>query len=456
MPDDLDHIWRPIRTVLRDEVPDLVFHLWLAPLAPLAWQDDLLYVGAPDHIRTWVEERYAHVISRAARSVLGRGGVLIVPESWTPTETAAASGEGPEDGLNPKYTFDQFVIGPGNRLAHAAALAVAELPSHAYNPLFIHGPPGLGKTHLLQAIGHYLRAHGDGVTVRYTPVDVFTRLFVRAARERDVEGFKARFRGVDVLLVDDVQFMATKAMTKEEFFHTFNALFEGGSQLVITNDRSPEEMGDFEVRLVERFASGLVAELDPPEFDTRLAILRKRADLDGLGTIEDDTLREVARLAPPSVRALEGALIRVVAHCSLAGRHPSREVARELLGAPEAGDVEPCTVERIQAVTADAYGLAPEALLRRDRRANPARARQVAMFLAREITGESFPELGRCFGGRNHSTILHAHREVRRAMLEDDALCLRVDSLWALLVPDREAAGTDATIDSLRGSAVGL
>ena len=449
MPDDLelDLIWQRIRTSLRAEVSDLTYHLWLAPLTPAAWRDDLLFIRAPDHLRTWVEERYAPMLARAARQVLGRGGVLIVPESWTEEPLPGPAPEpDPEDDLNPKYTFDQFVIGPGNQLAHAAALAVAELPGHAYNPLFIHGEPGLGKTHLLHAIAHYVRAHGDGVSVRYVPVEAFTRLFVRAARGGEVESFKRRFRGVNVLLVDDVQFMATKTATKEEFFHTFNELFEGGSQLVITNDRAPVEMGEFETRLVERFASGLVVRIDAPEFETRLAILRKRARVDALEGVDDGALHEIARLTPTSVRAVEGALIRLVAHCSLAGREATPEAVRSVMGVPDDPEPEACSVERVQALTAEAFGVSAEALLRKDRRATVARARQVAMFLARELTDQSFPELGRAFGNRNHSTVLHAHHAVRGALIENERLRKQVDDLWSRLDPQRDAAGRAATI----------
>jgi chromosomal replication initiator protein len=326
------------------------------------------------------------------------------------------------------------VIGEGNRLAHAAALAVAELPSQAYNPLFIHGRPGLGKTHLLHAIGNFLRAHADGVTVRYASVETFTAAYVRAARGRDLQAFKERFRDVNVLLVDDVQFMATKTHTKEEFFHTFNALYDAGSQLVLTNDRSPGEMDAFEDRLVERFAGGLVAGLDPPDFQARLAILRKRARVDGLD-VGEPTLTEIARRLPTSVRTLEGALIRLVAHASLRSLEPTPGLAREVLARASGAEPEgePPTVERIQSLTAEAFGIDRAALLRKDRRAHVATARQVAMYLARELTHESLPELGRSFAGRNHSTVLHAHRRVLAALERDSDLQRTVEDLWTRL-----------------------
>ncbi len=435
MPDAADHIWQSVLAILREEVTDLTFHLWLAPLEPLEVTDSVLFVHAPDHARTWVEQRYGTLLVEVVRRAMGPGAAIeLVGDDFTgPAASTANRPElQPQDELNPKYTFDQFVIGAGNRLAHAAALAVAESPSQAYNPLFIHGQPGLGKTHLLHAIGNYLRTHSAGLTVRYAPVELFTAAFVRAARGGDVATFKERFRDVNVLLIDDVQFMANKTQTKEEFFHTFNALYEGGSQLVLTNDRAPGDMDAFEERLVERFGGGLVAELDAPDFEVRLAILRKRAHLDGLD-LDDATLAEVARRVPASVRSLEGALIRLVAHASLHGDSPSPAVARAALGPSAHEEAGPPTVERIQSLTAEVFGLDRAALLRKDRRASVARARQVAMYLARELTTDSLPELGRRFAGRNHSTVLHAHRKVLASLEDDPELRTTVEALWRRL-----------------------
>ena len=320
---------------------------------------------------------------------------------------------GDHSGLNPKYTFEQFVIGDGNRLAHAAALAVAELPAQAWNPLFIHGPPGLGKTHLLHAIGNYVRRYGEGMRVRYATVEDFTAEFVQAVRGRNTDAFRERFRDVDVLLLDDVQFLADKVRTKEELFHTFNTLYESGRQLVITSDRSPTDLEAFEARLKERFECGLVAELEAPDSGVRHAILRKRVLQDGLEEIPDETLEVVARVVGASVRVLEGALIRVVAYASLKKREPTPELAMEVLGRLYSrGGKQDCSVERIQEATAAEFGIAREALLARDRTPRVAFARQVAMYLARELTDQGLPALGREFGGRNHSTVLHAWKRV--------------------------------------------
>ena len=363
--------------------------------------------------------------------------------SWTITGARPTSprtsreGRLPSDNLNPKYTFEQFVIGDGNRLAHAAALAVAEMPAQAYNPLFIYGHPGLGKTHLLQAIGNYVTLYGGGLRVRYATVEDFTSDFVRSIQKGDASGFRDRFRGVDVLLLDDVQFLADKVKTKEEFFHTFNALYEGGRQLVLTSDRAPVDHDDFETRLRERFASGLVADLQPPELDVRMAILRKRAQLDALRHVSDETLLEIASRVTASVRALEGALIRVVAYASLRAEPPTAELARQVLSSlyPDLPTTA-SSLEAIQDATAAEFGLTRDALLAQDRRPQVAIARQIAMYLARELTDETLPAIGRRFGGRNHSTVLHAHRKISADLQSNDAVVHKVDALRRLLAPD--------------------
>jgi len=414
VPDELETIWDAVRRELRRDVTDFTYHLWLEPLEPAGCDGGTLYVRAPEHIRSWVRDRYTTVLRDAVRKA-GIGAVELVDDSWTAADTSCARpAPAPAgDGLNPKYTFEQFVIGDGNRLAHAAALAVAELPAQAWNPLFIHGPPGLGKTHLLHAIGNYVRRFGDGLRVRYATVEEFMAEFVQAIRTKRTDGFRERFRDVDVLLLDDVQFLADKVRTKEELFHTFNTLYESGRQLVITSDRSPTDLEAFEARLKERFECGLVAELVPPSADVRHAILRKRVRQDGLEEVPDETLEAVARLVGASVRVLEGALIRVVAYASLVDKPPTPELAMEVLGRlyrrPAA---QRFTVRSIQEVTAEEFGIDRDDLLARDRTPAVAFARQVAMYLARELTDQGLPTLGREFGGRNHSTVLHAWKRV--------------------------------------------
>jgi chromosomal replication initiator protein len=416
VPEDLERLWDQVRRELREDVTDFTFHIWLDPLELVHVDQSTLFVRAPGNIRSWVCERHHEHLRRAVTRVRGpTAAVEVVDEAWAPAferqkEQPTPSGCQP---LNPKYTFEQFVIGGGNRLAHAAALTVAEMPAQAYNPLFIYGAPGLGKTHLLHAIGNYVQLHGGGLRIHYATVEDFTSDFVRSLRSGETAGFRDRFRGADVLLLDDVQFLADKVKTKEEFFHTFNALYETGRQLVFTSDRAPADHEDFESRLRERFGSGLVADLQPPELDVRLAILRKRMRLDFLDDVSEETLLEIASRVSTSVRSLEGALIRVVAHASLNAQEPTPELAQRALSSlyPQATSGR-CSLEMIQEVAAEEFGITREALVAHDRRPGVALARQVAMYLARELTCESLPTIGHRFGGRNHSTVLHAHRKV--------------------------------------------
>jgi len=442
VPEQLEPIWERLRAELRRDVPDFKFHIWLEPLELAGVRERTLYVRAPDHIRTWVRDRYLPVLAAAAaRGFRPDAVVEVVDGTWAPEgheEPSRFEGATAEDDalrLKPKYTFEQFVIGTGNRFAHAAALAAAEQPGQAYNPLFIHGRPGLGKTHLLHAIGNYVTRFGSGLTVRYTTVEEFTTEFVKAVRARDTEAFKQSFRGVDVLLLDDVQFLADKARTEEELFHTFNVLHDSGRQLVMTSDRSPDELGGIEERLGERFASGLVVGLEAPDITVRRAILEKRARLDAVNA-EPELVEEIAARVTTSVRALEAALIQVVAYASLKGEPPTPELARRLLKrlTPERA-AEPCTVAAILDATATQFGIGTDALLARDRTPAVTRARKVAMYLARELTGQSFPEIGRGFGGRDHSTVLHAVRSVSAEVRRDSELAGTVDNLRARLSP---------------------
>jgi chromosomal replication initiator protein len=434
---ELLSVWDAVQRELRAEVTEVTFHIWLQPLEPAALLAGTLYVRAPEHIRTWVEERFRPLLRAAADRVGTVRGVEVVAAGWDPPATEPAHQptrveQRASTGLNPRYTFDQFVICDGNRLGHAAALAVAEMPAQAYNPLFIHGRPGLGKTHLLHAIGNYVQTYGDGLTVRYATVEEFTAAFVKAMRNKDNRAFRERFRGADVLLVDDIQFLTDKMKTEEEFFHTFNALYEAGSQLVLASDRKPRDIGVFEARLQERFEHGLVAELEPPDFEARMAILRKRARVDALQGVADDTLAEVAQYVNASVRSLEGALVRVVAYASLRGEHATPRLARQVLERLYSRSNEgPCTLEQIQEAAADLFGVSRDDLLARDRTPHVAFARQVAMYVARELTDETLPAIGRGFGGRNHTTVLHAYRRIATDIAHNQHTLEAVDALRA-------------------------
>ncbi len=392
-------------------------------------------VRAPDHILSFVRMHYLPLLELAARRVLELpAAVEVVGDDWVATPDGGAGVRPPANTdagpLNPKYTFEQFVIADSNRFAHAAALAVAEMPGQTYSPLFLHGPPGVGKTHLLQAIGSYVRRYELGLDVRYATVEEFTNRFVQAVRGHDTKGFKERFRTPDVLLIDDVQFLETRVRTKEELFHTLNALHERGSQLVISSDRAPRHLTGVETRLRERFQCGLVVELAPPCLEARIAILRKRARHDGLEDVTEDTLAEIAGRVKESVRALEGALIRVVAYASLVEKPITARLVKAALEQPSGGhSSRRTTVGHLQVATARAFGVTQKDLLAHDRRAESTLARQVAMYLAREVTEEALPALGRAFGNRNHTTVLHAHRKIADKLKEDASLQTTIEGL---------------------------
>ncbi len=446
--EDPEHIWNAVQEHLHQAVPPDTYDIWLAPLRATEHDGEVLVLEAPAELCAWVADRFARVLQASAAAVLGPHVTIDVRSADTPAKARRSAAQAraeahdrdtPGHDLNPKFTFDQFVIGDSNRFAHAAALAVAELPGQAYNPLFIYGPPGVGKTHLLHSIGNYVLAYGAGLSVRYTTVETFTNDFLAALQRGDMGGFKGRYRHADVLLVDDVQFLVSKAKTEEEFFHTFNALHDMGSQLVLTSDCLPRDLGALEDRLRERFEAGLVTAIGPPDVSTRLTVLRKRAQHDGVTFAEDEVLPLLAERVPDNVRALEGAFIRVVAFASLTGRAVTAELTEEVLAdlypaAQRASNQSP-TVESIQDLTADAFGLTREELLSASRAARLAWPRQVAMYLAREHTGETLPAIGARFGGRNHTTVMHACRRAAERLATDPEALEVVRRLTDRLTP---------------------
>jgi chromosomal replication initiator protein len=454
---DVQHIWPSIQGELRQAVPEHTYDLWLAPLRPLTCSGETVVVEAPEGMRPRIADRFGDVLQSCAAAVLGPGAHVdvVAPDhrpADVPRETPAQDAHEPAgDGINPRLTFESFVIGDSNRFAHAAALSVAELPGQAYNPLFIYGPPGVGKTHLLHAIGNYVRLYGGGLTVRYTTIEAFTNAFVWALHGGDIDRFKARFRHTDVLLLDDVQFLEAKVKTEEEFFHTFNALHDIGSQLVLTSDRLPRDLDALHDRLRERFEAGLVADIQAPDPATRMTVLRKRAHHDGV-QLPDDVLQTIAARIPSNIRALEGALIRVIAFASLTGRPLCAELADHVLDGfhgrprePGAGRGAPApSIEAIQDVVCDAFAITHDELLSPSRAARLVWPRQLAMYLAREQTHLTLPDIGRHFGGRNHTTVMHAVRRTADKVATDSEAFDTVRRLTARLTgpagadPDRQ------------------
>ena len=417
-----DNAWPPICARLREAAGASAFALWLEPLSVRALTADRLVLEGPEHVQRWARDRFGRLLHEAVHDVLGPEVEVEIVSAATKCTSVAPAQPPPQPlaGPSPQLTFEEFVIGGSNRLAHAAALAVAEMPGQAYNPLFLYGPPGLGKTHLLHSIANYIELFGSGLTVRLTTAEAFVNEFVAALQSKSVEHFKARFRHSDVLLIDDVQFLERKTRTEEEFFHTFNALHETGAQVVLTSDRLPRDLAGLEDRLRARFAAGLVTDMAAPDATTRLTILRKHAARAGLALRDESALDVIAERITDNVRVLEGALVRVIAFASLTGRTVDGGLAAEVLDGlyPAARRVRR-SIDEIQAAACEAFGVTQQELVSASRTARVVWPRQVAMYLARELTDQTLPAIGRAFGDRDHSTVLHAHRRTTKRIGAD-------------------------------------
>jgi chromosomal replication initiator protein len=443
LPDDLATIWQRVRDEIRSSLPPSTYKLWLEPLRPVSAHGTTLYVTGPERVRTWVERRYAHRLESALRmhSASLRDLAFVAPDREAPSGDPEASRQPTGAVANPAHTFERFVIGNSNRLAHGAALAVAELPGEAYNPLFLHGAPGLGKTHLLGAIAHYLDHHHPELTIRYTTGERFTSEFVAALRGAGPQRFKQRHRDIDVLLIDDVQFLEDKSRTEEEFFHTFDALHETGSQIVLASDRAPRALSRLAGRLRDRFEWGLSVELAPPDLPTRLTVLGRLATQTPVRIDAPDALQEIAAQAPTNLRQLEGALTRVVALASITSREPTAQLAKEALerspgvtATRSASDSEPPSIPAIQDAVCAVLGLSRDELLSPSRSARVTRARHLAMYLARDLSGQSLAQIARAFR-RDHSTVLHAVRRVASQLEPGSSLHRSLTDARELLNP---------------------
>jgi chromosomal replication initiator protein len=430
-----DGVWDAISGQLREALNETTFSTWFAEVRAADISEDELALLVPnDFTREWIEGHFLELITAALTDVAGEYTVrLIVREP----SRGAAKPEPPRReqssvGMNPKYTFDSFVIGSSNRFAHAAALAVAEAPAQAYNPLFIYGGTGLGKTHLLQAVAQYVGENSADLSVRYVTSETFMNDFINSLRDKRIEGFKQRYRTYSLLLVDDVQFFEHKERIQEEFFHTFNSLYEGGSQIVMSSDRPPRDIATLEERLRSRFEWGLITDIQPPDLETRIAILRKRVKTDDINVQDPQVLTFIAGRISTNIRELEGALTRVVAFSSLTGRPMSEELAQDVLKDvfPQ-GDLPSVTIERIQETVSDRFGLSLDELCGDRRSQNIVYPRQVAMYLSRELTDSSLPKIGKQFGGRDHTTVIHATSKIARMIREDRSVYNLVQELTA-------------------------
>jgi chromosomal replication initiator protein len=437
-------LWEEVSSRLRGALNEATFTSWFGNAQGTALTDDAFTLSVPnDFTREWIEGHFLGLIRAAVKDATGherrihlsvRDDVasaeqtdpLEQPAQQRPAEPAASGS------MTLKYTFDLFVIGSSNRFAHAAALAVAEAPAQAYNPLFIYGGTGLGKTHLLQAVGQYVGEHGNGLTARYVTSETFMNDFINSLRDKRIEGFKQRYRTYDVLLVDDVQFFEGKERIQEEFFHTFNSLYEAGRQIVISSDRPPKEIATLEERLRSRFEWGLITDIQPPDLETRIAILRKKEKTDRIHIPDPEVLTYVAERVTTNIRELEGALTRVVAFSSLTGRPMTVELAEDVLKDvfPQGQSVE-ISIRRIQETVSERFGMTVSELCSAKRSQSIAYPRQVAMYLSRALTDSSLPKIGKEFGGRDHTTVMHANAKIEGMIREDRSVYNLVQELTA-------------------------
>lgn len=435
MQNKADLLWAEILSVLKKDITAQSFETWLKPLRAAELTDDLFTIAVPNKFfKEWLSDHYAPAIRKAAGLInktnlrvdfiINSTNDPIIPEknyTPTPTETLTAHPHQRTDTyLNPKYTFDSFVIGSSNRFAHAASAAVAESPARAYNPLFIYGGVGLGKTHLMQAVGHFILEKNPNAKLSYTTSERFTNQLINAIRTRTTMQFREKYRSVDILLIDDIQFIAGKDSTQEEFFHTFNALYDSHKQVVISSDRSPKDIPGLEERLISRFEWGLVTDIQPPDLETRVAILKKKAERE-IVKIPDDVIFFIAEKIRSNIRELEGSLIRVVAYSLLTNNPISIVIAAEVLkdAIKEDAFSKVITVEKIQKVIADNFDIKVVDIKKGGRSKVIAYPRHLAMYLSRELTNHSLVEIGEFFGGRDHTTVLHAYEKIKNLLTTD-------------------------------------
>ncbi len=441
-----DALWDEISSRLRDALNDATFSTWFSDAGPGSLDAQTFVLLVPnDFTRDWIEGHFRGLLEAIVRDALGgeRAVRIVVRELPAPAAARPEAHKPPRpvrplNGLNPKYTFDSFVIGSSNRFAHAAALAVAESPALAYNPLFTYGGTGLGKTHLLHAIAAYVTEHTNGLTAHYVTSEAFMNDFINSLRDKRIEGFKQRYRHYDVLLVDDIQFLEHKERIQEEFFHTFNSLYEAGRQIVISSDRPPRALATLESRLRSRFEWGLITDIQPPDLETRIAILRKKVKTDAIHVPDPGVLTFIAGRISTNIRELEGALTRVVAFSSLTNRPMTVELAQEVLKDvfPQ-GERPELSVEQIQETVVEHFSISMQELTGERRSQSIVYPRQVAMYLCRELTDSSLPKIGKKFGGRDHTTVIHATSKIAKLIREDRNVYNLVQDLTARIKQPR-------------------
>ncbi|MCS6289542.1 MAG: chromosomal replication initiator protein DnaA [Nitrospira sp.] len=439
-------MWNDALMYIQEKVPKQVFETWFTPVVLDRIEDTTAYLAVPNKFfGEWLGEHYRDLLAEAVSAAQGGGHLdvsFVVNHKQAPSTSAVQLESGPTDTagrgfvasrskrgvqLNPKYTFKSFVVGAGNQFAHAACMAVAEQPAKAYNPLFLYGGVGLGKTHLLNAIGNYLAERSD-LRIAYLTTEQFTNEVINSIRYDKMIDLRKRYRNVDMLMIDDIQFLAGKERTQEEFFHTFNTLYEAHKQIVLSSDRFPKDMPDIEERLRSRFEWGLIADLQPPDVETRIAILRKKSEDERIA-LPEDVIHFLATTMKNNIRELEGSLVRVGAYSSLTGQTITLDMAKNVLRDLIGDKKKIVSIEDIQEAVGSKYHLKIADLKSRRRSKTLVHPRQIAMYLCRELTDASFPEIGRQFGGKDHTTIIHACRQITKAKEIDNTLHTTLEGL---------------------------
>ncbi|MFA5389020.1 MAG: chromosomal replication initiator protein DnaA [Candidatus Omnitrophota bacterium] len=420
MPFDLTNLWNKILEYTKQEVGEQAFENWFTQTSLVSATEDSIVISVPSNFfKDWIYDHYRDILNIAILKTLGK----VVPVKFEIKEQGFQKASGPETRqqaapsekpihkkpfyLNPKYTFEGFVVGSSNRFAHAATLAIAEAPAKAYNPLFIYGGVGLGKTHLMQAACHYISEMHKNLKLFYTTSESFTNELISGIQNRTTQKFREKYRNVDVLLIDDIHFIAGKESTQEEFFHTFNALYDAHKQIVLSSDRAPKTIPGLEERLVSRFEWGLVTDVQPPDLETRIAILKKKAERNA-AKLSDDILYFIAENIKTNIRELEGALIKLIAYSALENKKIDLALAKEILKDAAAENSKKITIEVIQKKVADYFDIKTSDMKTKKRTRQVAYPRHIAMYLVREMMGVTLPEIGEHFGGRDHSTVIHA------------------------------------------------
>lgn len=441
---DLKNLWAKTLDIIKSELSEVSFNTWIKSCEPISISNNTIKISVPNSFtQDILDKRYKVLVANSIKAVCSKmyniEFIIVSDTSISDTDDmknhssqrskSIIVNDEMSSTLNPKYTFDSFVIGNSNRFAHAASLAVAESPAKAYNPLFIYGGVGLGKTHLMHAIGHYILDGNPNARVVYVSSEKFTNELINAIKDDKNEEFRNKYRNVDVLLIDDIQFIAGKERTQEEFFHTFNALHDANKQIILSSDRPPKEIPTLEDRLRSRFEWGLIADIQVPDFETRMAILKKKADVENLN-VANEVMGYIATKIKSNIRELEGALIRIIAYSSLTNREVTVDLATEALKdiiSKKQG--KHITIDSIQDIVASYFNLRIEDLKSQRRTRNVAYPRQIAMYLSRKLTDMSLPKIGEEFGGRDHTTVIHAYEKISGNLKTDDSLQHTVNDL---------------------------